>query len=86
MKTPIRSGGWSWPNGSRRQGSVPARLFARRFHLVHALIRVGDGRLFARVPNGAQVQGYVIATHSMRLPLMWWTLRSTPVSLRGPTM
>lgn len=29
--------------------------------------------------------GYVIATHSMRLPLMWWTLRSTPVSLRGLT-
>lgn len=26
---------------------------------------------------------YVIATHVLRLPMMWWTLRTTPVSIAG---
>ncbi|MDZ4755842.1 MAG: lipopolysaccharide biosynthesis protein [Phycisphaerae bacterium] len=29
--------------------------------------------------------GYVIMTHVMRLPMTWWTLRDTPVSLLGVT-
>jgi O-antigen/teichoic acid export membrane protein len=26
---------------------------------------------------------YVIATHVLRVPMMWWTLRATPVSIQG---
>lgn len=26
---------------------------------------------------------YVIATHALRIPMMWWTLRATPVSMGG---